>query len=254
MCIIFLAVRQHEDYPLILLANRDEYRNRPTAPLNYWQESAQILAGKDLQGGGTWLGVNRSGKLAALTNIRNLAMHQPGRVSRGQIIKNYLVKEQNDEEYLTELARTPMHYNPYNLILGTIDHLFAYNNLEQKVETIPSGIHGLSNASLNTPWPKIIRGKQLLEQQIRKRIDIEALFQIMQDEQRPEEGELPDTGIGLPYERYLSAIFLTAPKYGTRSTSIILMDNNHQIDFYERSYLADGVFASEAKHRMILEA
>ena len=164
MCILFIAVNQHPDYPLIVAANRDEFFERPTSVSAFWQDYPQLLAGKDLRAGGTWMGINQWGKLAALTNIRDPQRIDPDALSRGELVSHYLQQSPDSKDYLTRLNATGTNYNGFNLLFGDWNNLRVFNNHTLQSETLTSGVYGLSNASLNTPWPKTVQGMAQLTQ------------------------------------------------------------------------------------------
>ena len=249
MCILFLAIQQHKKYPLILLANRDEFRTRPTAQAKFWQEHPQMLAGKDLQEGGTWLGIDKKGKIAALTNVRNIPAHKTGRKSRGHLVKDYLQEEKQPQNYLETLQQNPMQYNPFNLLVGNLQELYVYSNMQTEIHKLQAGFHGLSNAFLNSPWPKLSKGIDSIKQYIQTtELDKDELFAIMQQSEKAPDHLLPDTGVGLAKERYLSSIFIAGPDYGTSSTAIILVDNKQQVLFWERTFAAEGKQLAEVHY------
>ncbi|MEM7181875.1 MAG: NRDE family protein [Spirochaetota bacterium] len=254
MCILFLAIGQHPKYPLILLANRDEFRTRPTAKAKFWQEHPQMLAGKDLQEGGTWLGIHKQGKLAALTNVRDIPAHQKGRKSRGHLVKDYLQGEVQAQNYLQTIQQNPMQYNPFNLLVGDLQELYVYSNMQGKVHRLEPGFHGLSNAFLNSPWPKLGKGIASLKQYIQgQELDKDELFDIMQQSEKAPDHLLPDTGVGLQKERYLSSIFIAGPDYGTSSTAIVLVDENRQVSFWERTFATEAKQTAEVHYNFAIE-
>lgn len=237
MCLILLAWQAHPEYPLILAANRDEFYDRPTAAADFWSDRPDILGGRDLQDGGTWLGVTRSGRWAALTNFRDPQAIRSGTPSRGWLVRDFLAGSERPAEYMERLAPRARDYNPFNLFAGDQDSLFYLSSRGASGPVSP-GVHGLSNALLDTPWPKIRRGREafrlLLEQNPEP--DPEALFLPLTDMERVPDGELPETGIGLDWERILSPLFITSPTYGTRSSTILMMDRRGRITFIERSF------------------
>jgi uncharacterized protein with NRDE domain len=237
MCLILLAWQAHPEYPLILAANRDEFYDRPTAAADFWKERPDILGGLDLKDGGTWLGVTRRGRWAALTNFRDPAAIRSGTPSRGWLVRNFLEGRDSPAAYLKRLLHRAADYNPFNLFAGDRESLHILSS-RGTPGPIPPGIHGLSNALLDTPWPKIRRGREafrlLLERETGP--DPEALFALLADMERAPDGELPETGIGLDWERILSPLFITSPVYGTRSSTVLMADRRGGITFIERSF------------------
>ncbi len=151
MCLISFAYNIHKQYRLILVANRDEFYNRPTEVLHFWKDHPDILGGRDLQAGGTWMAAHRNGRFAALTNVRNPADIKPDAASRGDLITQYLLSDDKPYNTLENLTGESHKYNGFNLLAGSIDNLYFYSSLDQKILTVTDGIHGLSNCTLNTP-------------------------------------------------------------------------------------------------------
>lgn len=237
MCLIVLAVDAHPRYRLVLAANRDEYFARPTAPAGFWPDAPRVLAGRDLQGGGSWLGITRDRRLAAITNYRD-PLHQPvTSPSRGRLVADFLTGTDTPADYLEMLGREQRRYGGFNLLVGDDDGLFWHSNRGSGPERIPAGIHGLSNHLLDTPWPKVTAVKaRLAELLTAERPDMAAMFAALADTSQFPDPLLPDTGIGLDRERFLSPIFITGDTYGTRSTTLILIDRDKRVTFAEQCY------------------
>ena len=237
MCLILFAYKVHPSYNLILAANRDEFYERPSASADFWEDAPQVLAGRDLKEGGTWMGIDRSGRFAAITNYRDPASLKNNAPSRGGLVSSYLCGNQSIDEYLDKISRQAQLYNGYNLIAGDRRELFAYSNRGEKQKLNP-GIYGLSNHLLNTPWPKVSRGKKLLKATLTKKgAELEdALFAVLADRKIPKDSKLPDTGIGLEWERVLSSIFIASHIYGTRSSTILLIGKNGRVKFVEKVF------------------
>ncbi len=238
MCTIAVAYRSHPEYPLIIAANRDEFYDRPTAPIDFWEDCPDILAGRDLKGGGTWLGVNRKGKIAALTNFREPGGLYGNGISRGFLVSDFLAKDMEAEAYLKNVAALKNDYGGFNLLAGTADCLFWYSNRGGAITKLTAGIHALSNHLLDTPWPKVETVRRKLSDIIGGpgRIDPEALFDMLADRSHPVDAALPDTGVGKTWERMLSPVFITSSVYGTRCSSVILVDYSGKLIFCERSF------------------
>jgi uncharacterized protein with NRDE domain len=239
MCLILFSYQLHADYRLILAANRDEFYNRPTASLDYWSDHPDVLAGRDLEGNGTWLGVTRSGHIAAITNYREPAAPMQNAPSRGILIRDFLTGKSSPERYLKAVNKMSPAYNGFNLIAGDLSGLYYYSNRASRIQQLQPGLYGISNHLIDTAWPKIQRGKDLLQGQLsgREKIDIEKIWEILADRSLPADKELPDTGVGLQRERILAPLFISSPDYGTRSSSIVLMEYSGQITFMERTFL-----------------
>jgi len=236
MCLILIAHQCHPEYPLGLIANRDEYYRRPTRPAHWWPERPDLLAGKDLEAGGTWLGITRSGRLAAVTNVREPQLAAPGGCSRGHLTRRYLEDEIGNEDYRGLLQETGDRYRGYNLVFGSPGALHYFSNRGNMPRRLESGIYGLSNAALDTPWPKVRRGKSLLQEQLEKpRLDTTELLGVLASTETAADAELPSTGVSSEWERKLSAIRITGTDYGTRSSTALVIDRRGEVRFHERS-------------------
>ena len=238
MCLLLFAYQSHPDYRLILAANRDEFYDRPTRPAAFWDDAPEILAGQDLKAGGTWMGITKTGRFAAITNYREAALTKENAPSRGDLVKNFLMSDSRPRDYLKTVQEKGQIYNGFNLIIGDEKDLFYYSNRDGNIRTVEPGIHGLSNHLLNTPWPKVSRGKSKMSALINSPgpVDMNALFTILGDTTRPSEGELPDTGVGLDWERILSPMFITSDIYGTRCSTILLWEYTGAVTFIERTF------------------
>lgn len=238
MCTILFAYDCHPRYQLVVAANRDEFYQRPTAPAAFWLDNPDILAGRDLKEGGTWMGITTGGRFAALTNYRDPSSFKPEARSRGHLVKNYLSSNLAPKTYAANLVDEASAYNGFNLLMGTMESMYYYSNREKIIRKIPAGIHGLSNALLNTPWPKVTRGiKQFSNLLHQDNIEAEQLFTMMTDREQPDDQGLPRTGVSLETERMLAPMFVMSPNYGTCLTTVILVERNHNFQFWERSYI-----------------
>lgn len=240
MCLILLAYRAHPLYHLVVAANRDEFFQRPAATADWWDEQPDLLAGRDLEAGGTWLGVTRSGRCAALTNFRDPPAHRPDAPSRGGLVTGFLQGTATPADYLAALLPQADHYNGFNLLVADRETLHGYCNRGGGVTPLEPGVHGISNGLLNEPWPKVTRGRAALSQALADDPDPVALFTLLADRTRAPDAQLPDTGIGAEWERLLSSRFIAAPGYGTRCSTVLLWDVAGQVRFVERSYDAQG--------------
>ncbi len=237
MCLLLLAYKTHPVYKLILAANRDEFYERQTAPLNNWKDHPELYAGKDLKGKGTWLGITKSGKIAAVTNYRDMTKIKLDAPTRGNLITRFLLENITAADYSKQLLKTSDLYNGYNLVYGRIDDLYYFSNiLKESVELTP-GIHGLSNHLMDTPWPKVIKSKKEFSQILKESNPSDnRLFELLKDNEVFTDETLPDTGLGKELERLVSPIFTLTEKYGTRSSSLIFVDNNDNVTFTEKSF------------------
>jgi uncharacterized protein with NRDE domain len=238
MCLILLAYDAHPLYRLILAANRDEFFSRPAAPAFFWEDAPQLLAGRDLKEGGTWLGLTRSGRIAAITNYRDPRSERKDAPSRGGLVSGFLRGAMAVEDYLAFLRREGVAYNGFNLIFGDMKRLCWFSNRGGDPQFLQPGIHGISNHLLDTPWPKVSHGKEAVERLVvmGKSIEPEALFAILADRTVAPDPLLPETGVGIELERLLSPLFISAPTYGTRSSTVLLIDREGEVTFIERSF------------------
>ena len=240
MCLILFGWRQHDEYPLVLIANRDEYYARPTRDAHWWDD-APVLAGRDLEAGGTWLGIARSGRFAAVTNVREPGGMQAGKRSRGELPRAYLQGEASAEDYLAEIASRAQDYSGFNLLLGDVGRLYFFSNRgngEQK--RIAPGVHGVSNGAFDEPWPKLDSGKTELAALLKGDFDRAALLDILTDHRIAEDHELPSTGVPLDIERMLSSRFIKSPGYGTRASTVVMIDARGRVAFSEQNFGAEG--------------
>lgn len=239
MCLIALAYKVHPRFPLIVAANRDEFLDRPAEPAHFWEDAPDILAGRDERAGGTWMGITRSGRFAAVTNYREMRMSFPPGPSRGLLVREAL--EHGIDPGITKA------YAGFNLIYGTVRDLRYHNNIEGTDVALTSGIHGLSNHFLDTPWPKVVKAKRELGKLL-ERPDAElpeALFRLLSDDVTAPDEMLPDTGLPLEMERAASSIFISTPGYGTRCSTVVLVDKDGKVYFEERSAQAKGQVMKE---------
>lgn len=240
MCILVFDWQPDSPQPLLLLANRDEFHARPTAPLAQWADQPAVHAGRDLEAGGSWLGVAPGRRFATLTNIREPLEERP--LSRGELVSNYLQGSQAPGAYLQSLVGQTQDYNGFNLLLGNAKELWFLNSAAPAPQQLGAGIYALCNASLDTPWPKLVRLRTAFSQMDRQ--NDQALFELMQDEWQPDASLLPDTGVGQEFERRLSSIFIRGSDYGTRASSLLRMDSQG-LRLTERSYGPEGVGLGE---------
>lgn len=237
MCLIAFALDCHPNYRLVLAANRDEFYARPTRPAGYWPDNPSILAGRDLQSGGTWLGVTTTGRLAAVTNYRELDRQLPNPRSRGLLAADFLAGDMPPAEFLEFLKTSGQRYKGFNLLFGDRSGLFCYSNRNGAENVVSPGIHGLSNHLLDTPWPKVTSAKARLAALLGKDAeDPEQYFAALADRTPFPDDTLPDTGVGIDRERLLSSIFVTSETYGTRFTTLVFIDRGNNVRFLERSH------------------
>ncbi|MCC6939681.1 MAG: NRDE family protein [Flavobacteriales bacterium] len=226
MCLIAFAYKVHPEFPLIVVANRDEFLDRPTEPARFWPAEPHILAGRDRKAGGTWMGITTSGRFAAVTNYRDLRLPRVEGPSRG-----ILVRQAMEAGFAPENSER---YEGFNLLYGTIDRLMYHSNVNGETLDLPPGVHGLSNHLLNTPWPKVVRAKSRLTELLAAELQVRDLFDLLADRTRAADPDLPDTGLDLGRERALSSIRIEMDGYGTRCSTVVLVDRTGAVTFEER--------------------
>ena len=255
MCLIAFAYKVHPDYPLLLVANRDEFHARAAAPLAWWKDAPRILAGRDLQEGGSWLGVSRSGRMAAVTNVRSPDAMLRRTRSRGQLVTQFLEASSSSEDFAAALEATATEFGGFNLLLYDGSQLHYTSNHPHFVSRgVEPGTHALSNAQLDTPWPKTATASLALQDWLERDLADEArLLSTMGDTQPAPDEALPLTGIGHDMERLLSSAFIRSDTYGTRCTSLLKISEKRSADFFERRYDASGQTAGEIRETFRLE-
>lgn len=237
MCLIFLSINQHPNYKLVIAGNRDEFYNRKTAAAQFWNDYRHIIGGRDLEAGGTWLAMTKQGKIGMVTNYRDPQNIDPKAPSRGHLVSDFLIHREPADQYLKNISNNGKKYNGFNLIVGHSNELWYHSNYKQGVEKLLPGFYGLSNHLLDTSWPKVLRGKEkikpILDNPV---IDPEALFEVLYDDHTAEDRLLPKTGLTLERERALSAMFIKTEGYGSRCSTVIMIDKNDDVFFAERVY------------------
>lgn len=264
MCLILLAWRTHPEYPLVFAANRDEAYERPSAAADFWQDEPRIFGGRDLEKGGTWLGLTLAGRIAAVTNYRDGSAAKSAPRSRGELVAHFLRGTDEPRAYLKQVTVAAADYGGFGLIVGDLERLFFCSNRGagpstgsgQGIEELAPGVHGLSNHLLDTPWPKVRHGKQRVaallgagEAEL-----IQGLFDILIDRTVALDAELPDTGVGLQRERELSPAFVAGDRYGTRAATVLLVNRRNEVVFIERAFGARGTPLGSTERRFALDA
>lgn len=265
MCLIAFAWHVHPRWRLVLVANRDEFHARPTAPLAPWDEAPDILAGRDLEAGGTWAGIAPHGRVSVITNVRDTAADHSG-LSRGLLVADYLGSNVPARSHAVELMSSAKGFRPFNLL--TFDHDDAYylgNHPNARAQRVEPGVHGLSNADFNAPWPKTealvghlgawvaedaragARASHATDDTIDPDLDLDALFSLLEDQGAWPDDVLPDTGVGIERERFLSSAFIVGETYGTRASTVILVDHEDRAFIAERRFGPHGVPQGEGR-------
>lgn len=239
MCLIVFAWRPSHALPLIVAANRDEFYERPSLPLGHWPDAPNIIAGRDLQGGGTWMGLTEQGRFAALTNIRDPSAPTGSR-SRGELPADFLRSELAPQAYLMEVSGHVEHYSGFNLLVGDAHELWYLNSREAVPRQLSAGVYGVSNAALDSPWPKLLNARTALRNAL-ERPDTEALLQLLSDSRSAPDNELPDTGVPHAIEKMLSSVFISSADYGTRASTVLIRSADGSLEIVERSFGSEGL-------------
>lgn len=254
MCLILIAWRLHPEYPLVVAANRDEFFARPTAAATFWKDAPQVLAGRDLEAGGTWMGVTRTGRFAALTNYRDPAQNRSDAPSRGALVADFLGGDEAPRAYLERIDEYGRQCNGYNLLVSDGQTLWWSSNVGGKARALAPGVYGISNHLLDTPWPKVGAGKTALAQALDGLPDDEALFRLLQDDGIHPDEHLPQTGVPLEWERLLSSAFVKSPDYGTRSSTVLCVGTDGWASFNEQTWLPGPQRSELLRYRFMSRA
>jgi len=242
MCFLLVSIDPAKSYPLVVAANRDESYERPARPASFWTQHPDLIAGKDLQQGGTWLGMNRRGQFACLTNVRDSRSPSANAPSRGDLVLDYLTTREKENEFGRSLSESQHRYNGFNLVFGSIDGGLFYlsNRNRASAQRLASGVHGLSNGTLNEAWPKVVRGRNRFSDILRLsgngQPPIDQLLALLADRHIAADVDLPDTGVGIERERTLAPAFIHSPHYGTRCSTVITVRQDGQVNFVEQSF------------------
>ena len=250
MCLILFAYHVVPGTPLIVAANRDERFNRPAAPAAMWDDHPEILAGRDLAGGGTWLGVSTRGRFAALTNFRDPATHRADAPSRGGLVKAFLLGQMSARAYVEDIVREAVPYNGFCLLAGDGRDLYFHSNRANAPMKVEPGVHGLPNQLLNTPWPKVVKGRAGLEKLTRGPFAFDQYLALLNDTAPAPDGDLPQRGRSLERERRSSSLRIVNPNYGTRCSTVLRISPDGTIDFAERTFNPEGGIAGDVRYHV----
>lgn len=254
MCLIVIAWRQHADYPLVIAANRDEFHARPTEPLHAWADHPQLFAGRDLRAGGTWLGITRGGRFAAITNRRG---HEApaGAPSRGMLTLDFLLGTQTPRRYVRQLGNGCERYAGFNLLVGDIgNELYYLGNRGPRIERLHPGVYGLSNAMLDTPWPKLLGAREDMTLLLRGEPRPASILELLADRRVPADDNLPSTGVGIAQERLLGPRFVCSEQYGTRASSCLRLHRDGWVEFTERRFDTNARALATVQYVFTLES
>jgi uncharacterized protein with NRDE domain len=240
LCLIAIAWQARADLPLVVAANRDEWRERPAQAAHWWPDHPEILAGRDLQAFGTWMGVTRAGRFAAVTNFRDPSDKRAAAKSRGALVADFLLSRDAPRAFLAGLAGHCGEYNGFNLVVGDGRELWYYGSREGEARAIEPGVHGLSNHLLNEPWPKVVRAREAMRAALAQPDPLPTLFECLSDPHGAPDATLPHTGVGIAWERRLASPLITGDEYGTRASTVVALSAAGEVRFEERTRLADG--------------
>lgn len=249
MCLILVAWRVHPDYPLVVAANRDEFFARPAAEAAWWKDAKNVFAGRDLEAGGTWLGLGRDGRFAGLTNFRDPPRNRNDAPSRGALVADFLITNESTAAALARLQTQGPRYNAFNLFVSDGDSLGIYESASGSARVLEPGIYALSNHLLDTPWPKVTAGKSRLARALRALPDDTPLRELLRDDRPAPDAALPRTGVSLAWERMLSSAFIRAPGYGTRCSTVITRDRHGWMHVTESTWNDVGLESGRVVER-----
>ena len=244
MCLIVLAWRTRGDLPLVVAANRDEWRERPTQAAHWWPDHPELFAGRDLRAGGTWMGVTRGGRFAAVTNFRDPSDRRTTARSRGGLVTDFLLSDDTPQAFISSLAPHASDYNGFNLLAGDGRTLWYFGSRGGLAREVAPGVHGLSNHLLDEPWPKVRRARETMARALGEPDPAPILEAFLGEAVVAQDTELPDTGVGLAWERRLSPPLITGEDYGTRSSTTLTVDAQGHVRFRELTRDAAGRIAS----------
>jgi uncharacterized protein with NRDE domain len=254
MCLLFLSIDNHPNYRLIVAGNRDEFYSRKTAQAQFWEDNTHILGGRDLEAGGTWMAMTKRGRIAMVTNYRDPANIKVNAPSRGYLVSNFLNSDQSPDKYLAHISREGKNYNGFNLIVGDINDVCYYSNYREGIERLTPGFYGLSNHLLETSWPKVVRGKEIIKPLITETfIDPEKVLDALYDDEVAADEVLPVTGLTLERERALSSMFIKTEGYGSRCSTVILIGKDSKVLFTERVYDTSSFHHTTSSFRFELQ-
>jgi uncharacterized protein with NRDE domain len=248
MCLAVVALHAHPRYHLVVAANRDEFHARAAAPAAWWREG--FFAGRDLVAGGTWLGIARNGRWSLLTNVREPQRHDPAAPSRGALVPELMTHAEAPHAALAEIAARSAAYNGFNLLAGAGAQAVWASNRAASMRVLDRDVHGLSNALLDVPWPKVARTRAAVEAWAASgRDDFAPLWTALADRRTAPDAELPETGVTREWERLLSSPFIVSEGYGTRCSTILAIDIDGNARFTERSFDPNGEWIGEVDER-----
>lgn len=254
MCLIAIAVAPTPDLRLVVAANRDEFHDRPSSPACWWPDAPDVLGGRDLRAGGSWLALRRDGRFAAVTNVRRMEASAPGARSRGALVRDFVTGDVDATTFAERLAAQATRHGGFNLLAYDGRHaVWAGTAQGYRWRVLEPGVHVVSNADLDTPWPKCRRLAEAMQRAIGQDIDIDTdlLFTALADTRPAADEELPDTGVGIALERMLSPPFVRSPPYGTRASTVVVVPRASEARFLERRWRPDGSLDGQSRFRFL---
>ena len=251
---IVLAWKARAGLPLVVAANRDEWRERPTQPAHWWADHPDLFAGRDLQAGGTWMGITRDGRFAAVTNFRDPSDKRTTARSRGELVTDFLLGDASGEAFAGKLAARAGEYNGFNLLMGDGRSLWYFGSRSGRAHAVEPGIHALSNHVLDEPWPKVVRAREAMARAMGSEDIAPSLFDFLADRQGAADSALPQTGVGLAWERRLSSALITGEDYGTRASTLLAVDGAGLVRLEERTLDPAGITIGIVSERYFLRA
>lgn len=255
MCLILFSYQHTPGHALALAANRDEFYRRPTRIMQFWPERPELLAGRDLREGGTWLGITRDGRIAAVTNYREPPVPGSNRLSRGNLALDFLQSDQPVQDWIAGVSAQKDLYGGFNLLAGDAGGLWYLGNRGAAGEprALAPGLYGLSNEILDTPWFKVVEGKRALARSAARGYPHEDLIELLHHKQRAGDEQLPNTGVGQKLERMLSPRFIRSPWYGTRASTALTIDSAGKVAVTEQNYMHLGLRRARNRFEFTLD-
>ena len=254
MCLILISYRQYKKWPLVIAANRDEFHSRPSDPADYWEDAPSILAGRDQLHGGTWLGVDRNGRLSAVTNYQDPSVDKMDKLSRGKLVRNFLLGNKSAEHHLHEVKQQCHRYNGFNLLAEDKSGLFYLSSSTGELTSLLPGLYGISNDQLDIACPKLEKGKAQLEKILSDNyVPGDKILELLSDTTKFPDKSLPDTGTDLNREQIFSPIFIKGQDYGTRCSTVVIINSDGKLRFTERTFNKEGREMHTATYNFMID-
>ncbi|MEE8320277.1 MAG: NRDE family protein [Gammaproteobacteria bacterium] len=255
MCLILFSYQQDSDCPLIIAANRDEFYSRPSDPAGFWEDAPHILAGRDRLCGGTWLGVDRYGRFSTVANYRDPSVDKTNTLSRGMLVSHFLLGDKTAEHYLRDVKQQCHRYNGFNLLAGDKSGFFYLSGPTGELSSLSPGLYGLSNELLNSAWPKVEKGKMQLGRILQSDdpVSCDDILELLSDTTGFSDDSLPDTGIGIKWERILAPIFVRSKNYGTCCSTAVIINGDDDVTFAERTFNEQGQEVQTVTHHLMID-